>query len=127
MELQRQAPRQVTLCDHSAVTEPILRAVTESGATWDDPSEDLLHELLSDLERGEESFFVVQRLGVAEVYMQVLFQDDRQYLLEHRHGGASSHFAAASPDKNIVHEILYKWAFELPGWRELLDWTPVVF
>jgi hypothetical protein len=109
------------------VNEPTLRAVTESGATWDDPSEDLLHELLSDLERGEESFFAVRRLGVAEVYMQVLFQDDRQYLVEHRDGGASSHFEATSSNKRVVHEVLFKWAFELPGWRELLDWTPVIF
>ena len=113
--------------DHSAVNEPILRAVTESGTTWDDPSEDLLFELLSDLERGEESFFVVKRLGVADVYIQVLFQDDRQYLVERRDGGAPLHFAATCPDKRIVHEILVKWAFELPGWQGLLDWTPVIF
>ena len=109
------------------MSEPILRAATESGATWDDPSEDLLFELLSDLERGSESFFTVQRLAVAGVYMQVLFQDDGQYLIEHRDGGASSHFAAVCADKRIAHEVLFKWAFELPGWQGLLDWTPVVF
>jgi len=30
-------------------TQPVLRAIMESGDTWDDPSEDLLFILLEDI------------------------------------------------------------------------------
>jgi hypothetical protein len=45
-------------CDHGVMNEPILRVQMESGQIWHDPSEDLLFELLSDMERGEEEFLM---------------------------------------------------------------------
>jgi hypothetical protein len=101
--------------------------VTESGVTWDDPSEDLLFELLADLEHRVEQFFVVRRVGHDDVYMQILMQEDHSYLLEYRDGDASSHFGAISTDKRLVHEVLVKWAFLSSDFRSTLDWTPVVF
>ena len=109
------------------VMQPSLRATTESGAVWDDPSVDLLFELLSDVEQGKELFLVIHRLGATDTYIQVLLQDDRTYLVEHRDGGPSSHFAATSPDKRAVHEVLTKWAYQLPGWKSLLGWASVTF
>lgn len=111
----------------SNVTQPTLRATTESGAVWDDPSEDLLFELLSDLEQGKESFLVIHRLGAADTYIQVLLQDDQTYLIERRGGGPSSHFAATTPDKGTVHEVLTQWAYQISGWESLLGWESVTF
>ena len=109
------------------VMQPLLRATTESGAVWDDPSEDLLFELLSDVEQGNELFLVIHRIGVTDTYIQVLLQDDRTYLVEHRDGGPSSHFAATSADKRTVHDVLTQWAYQLPGWKSLLGWASVTF
>ena len=113
--------------DGSIAANPTLRAVTESGVTWDDPSEDLLFEVLADLEHDVEKFFVVHRVEHDDVYMQILMQEDRTYLLEYRDGDASSHFGAVSADKRLVHEVLVNWAFLSPDFRNTLDWTPVVF
>jgi hypothetical protein len=101
--------------------------VTESGASWDDPSEDLLFELLSDLEHQVELFFVVHRVGDDDVYMQILRQEDHSYLMEYRDGDASSHFGAVCADKRLAHEVLVNWAFLSPDFRGDLVWTPVVF
>ena len=113
--------------DHAQRDATYLRATTESGAVWDDPSEDLLFELLSDVEQGTELFLVIHRLGATDTYIQVLLQDDRTYLVEHRDGGPSSHFAATSSDKRTVHEVLTRWAYQLPGWKSPLGWASVTF
>jgi len=43
---------------------PILRALTDSGETWDDPSEGLLFEILGDVERCEDDcWLLVERLS----------------------------------------------------------------
>lgn len=109
------------------VMQPILRATTESGASWNDPSEDLLFELLSEVEQGKELFLIIHRLGATNTYLQVAMQADQSYLVEHREGGPSSHFAASSPNKQTVHEVLTKWAYQIPGWKSLLSWASVTF
>jgi hypothetical protein len=60
------------------VTETILRALIESGERWDDPSEDLLFDLLSDIEAGEGSFLIVERAADVngQTYSQALHLED---------------------------------------------------
>jgi hypothetical protein len=41
--------------------QPILRAISESGETLEDPSEDGLFLLLSDVEAGRAEFLIVER------------------------------------------------------------------
>lgn len=99
----------------------------ESGETWDDPSEDLLFELLSDMERGGEQFLIVDRLadGTGQTFAQVLCTDAGTYRVEYREGGEDRHFQAATEDKRLVHDVICRWAFELPGWRDALPWQPL--
>ena len=111
----------------SGMPTPILRATTESGAVWDDPSEDLLLELLGDIERGAELFVIVDRrggVGDGQTYMQVILEGD-VYGVERRDGSAERHFQATTSDKRLVHAVLWRWAFEQPGWQEALHWEPL--
>ena len=95
-----------------------------SGATWDDPSEDMLFELLSDVEAGRERFIVVHRLGSQETYVQAVLLEGGGFLLEYREGSADQHFAATSRDKRRIHAAMMGWAYQLEGWRARLDWQP---
>lgn len=107
--------------------QPILRATTEQGHVWDDPSEDLLFELLTDVGEGVEQFFIVERLAdpSGETYAQVLLDEDGGWLIERRDGAPDRHFAATIADKRAIHEALTGWAFELPGWESKAPWAQV--
>src|SRR5262245_60517573 len=109
------------------MTEPILRALTASGETWSDPSEDLLFDLLGEIETGEEEFLIVERAvdKTGQTYAQVCRTDDGLYQIEHRDGGPGEHFQAFTSEKRLAHSVLTAWAFELPGWREAVRWTPL--
>ncbi len=109
------------------VANPVLRAIMESGETWDDPSEDLLFILLEDLSDKNELFVIVERTADTsrQTYMQVLRTDDSSYRLEHRHGSADRHFFAVTPDVRLAHRVLTDWSFELPGWETALPWQPL--
>ena len=67
----------------------MLRALTESGAIWDDPSEDLLFELLSDIDRGHGTWFIVERVADAtgQTYIQVIQDGQGGWTVERREGG----------------------------------------
>jgi hypothetical protein len=111
------------------MTDPILRAETGSGPAWDDPSEDLLFELLTDLENGEAEFLIVERTAdrTGNTYAQVLRNDNGLYQVEHRAGGPSQHFQAFTPDMRLAHRVITAWAFDLAGWREQLSWERLPF
>lgn len=104
------------------MTEPILRATTEQGQVWDDPSEDLMYELLLDIERKEELFVIVDRLDEDQQFMQVVRLTDDSYLVERRTGSAESHVHAFSTDRRLIHGVLVSWAFRLEAGDVLLGW-----
>ena len=106
------------------MTTPILRAEMESGVVWDDPSEDLLYDLLADVERGDEQFIVVERTSdpSGQTYMQAILGDEGGWLLERRDGGPDAHYRASSDDVRTVHAAMTAWAFELPGWANAVVW-----
>ncbi|MFJ5829461.1 hypothetical protein [Streptomyces sp. NPDC093089] len=111
---------------------PILQAVEADGATWDDPSEDQLHDLLADMSLSSR-FVVVRRLDsepVDQHYMQVFLNDDLSYQVEYREGGPDKHFQTWVPRGHGVFtvepvaEVLQGWACGRPGWREAHSWVP---
>jgi N6-adenosine-specific RNA methylase IME4 len=106
------------------VENPILRATTESGEIWDDPSEDLLFILLEDIRDKDELFVIVERLADAsgQTYMQAIRTADSRFRLEYRDGSAGRHFFAETADMRLAHDVLTKWAFELPGWETVMPW-----
>ena len=108
---------------------PALRAELESGAVKDDPSEDVLLELLSAIERGDEAFLVLERLSDAsgQTYMQACRAAAGAYRVEHREGGADRHFEATAESMLEAHAVMADWARETPGWRQALRWERMQF
>jgi hypothetical protein len=96
----------------------------ESGVVWDDPSENLLYDLLGDVERGDEQFIVIERTSdpSGQTYMQAILGDGGGWLLERRDGRPDAHYRAASADLRTVHAAMTAWAFELPGWATAVLW-----
>ncbi len=103
---------------------PDLRAITASGDSFDDPSEDLMYMLLDDIAHGAEDFVIVERVGHEGHFCQVTRQG-AQWLVEHRDGGQETHVGAVAPDQRTVHGALTAWAFELDDDSDELDWKPV--
>ncbi|MFD4612246.1 hypothetical protein ACFWOT_30080 [Streptomyces sp. NPDC058440] len=111
---------------------PVLQAIEADGTTWDDPSEEQLHDLLADMSL-RWRFVIVSRLDLEPVdqhYMQVYLNDDLSYQVEYRDGGPDRHFQAWVPREHEVFavervaEVLQGWAYGRPGWREALSWVP---
>lgn len=114
------------------MTAPELQAVDADGTTWDDPSEQQLHQLLAGLSLACR-FVVLRRLDsepADQYYMQVYLNDDLSYDVEYREGGSDRHFQAWVPHDgealsvDTVAEVLQAWAFGRPGWRDALSWSP---
>lgn len=105
---------------------PILRASNEAGETYDDPSEDLLFELLADLGEGN-SFLIVDRLepGRTTDFMQAVVDANGNFVLEYREGPKENHYATTVEEMRSLHAVMTKWAFDLPGWKDDFVWTPV--
>ena len=106
---------------------PMLRALTEAGATWDDPSEDLLFELLSDIDRGDETWFIVERVSDAtgQTYIQVIQDGQGGWTVERREGGPDRHFGVTRADLRLAHETITAWALELPLVPPPDEWATV--
>ncbi|MEV7567497.1 hypothetical protein [Streptomyces tanashiensis] len=111
---------------------PVLQAVEADGTTWDDPSEEQLHDLLADMNLSCR-FVVVRRLDgepADQHYMQVYLNDDLSYQVEYREGGPDRHFQAwVARGHGVftvepVAEVLQGWACGRPDWREAVAWVP---
>lgn len=42
-------------------------------------------------------------------------------------GSADEHYQALTEAKHVVHKVLLGYAYDLPGWKALVDWTKVEF
>jgi hypothetical protein len=111
---------------------PVIRAIEWDGKSWDDPSEDALHDLLADMNL-RYRFVIVTRLDLepeGQHFMQVYLNDDFSYQVEYREGSEDRHFQAHVPRQpevigcEPVARVLQDWAFDRAGWREALPWTP---
>ncbi|MFF5158394.1 hypothetical protein ACFY3N_19520 [Streptomyces sp. NPDC000348] len=111
---------------------PVLRAIEWDGTSWDDPSEEQLHDLLADMSLTWR-FVIVERLGpepAGQHCMQVRLNDDLSHQVEYREGGPDRHLRARVPREHEVSavepvaEVLQDWAFGRPGRREALPWAP---
>jgi hypothetical protein len=114
------------------MSTPVLHATEADGTSWDDPSEDQLHDLLADMSLNCR-FVIVRRLDLEPAdqhYMQVFLNDDLSYQVEYREGGPDSHFQAWVPRGHElfglepVAKVLQDWAFGRAGWRAALPWLP---
>ena len=108
------------------MAEPILRATNEAGESFDDPSEDLLFDLLSGLGEGN-SFLIVDKLGPDKAghFMQTVIGPAGSFVLEYREGPPETHYSTTIDSMRGVHEVMTKWAFDLPGWGDSLAWSNI--
>ena len=115
-------------CQHAAMDQALtLRATAESGDTIDDPSEDALFMMFEDIEAGESSFLIVDRLAdtTGQTYVQTSRNSDGSYTVEYREGGPEHHYRTVANDMRSAHSLVTGWAFEPPGWRESAGWRNV--
>ncbi|MDI3407792.1 hypothetical protein [Streptomyces cavernicola] len=112
---------------------PRLRATTAYDRTYDDPSPELLHRLLTEAVE-EYPFVVLERLdlGPGGHFMQTFYWDDATGCsVEYREGSSERQFRTLVsgplvPDGHrAVTGLLLDWAHERPGWRERHVWEPV--
>lgn len=106
---------------------PTLRVTNESGESWDDPSEDLLFMLLEDVEAGEGTFLILERMSDAsgDTYVQAQKQAGGHYLVERREGAPEQHWATVVADMRATHRLVTGWAFGLDGWSAHVSWVRV--
>jgi len=106
-----------------------LRAITEAGESYDDPSEDLLFMLLHDIETGAGTFLIVERTSdpTGQTYVQTQRQPDRSYVVERREGDAQHHFGTTAPNMRAAHHLLTGWAYQLDGSKDTATWEPLTF
>ena len=106
-----------------------LRASVESGNNWDDPSEDHLFMLVEDIERGDESYLIVERLSDSsgQSYIQTMRNEDGGFLVERRDGVPDKHFQTTASDFRHAHALIVAWAFGEPEVATPGEWLPVIF
>jgi hypothetical protein len=100
---------------------------TEFGDPIADPSGGVLWNLLDGLSPDEgSSYLIAERSADAATYLQVLREDDGQFLVEHQAGAVTAHFRApARLTLEQAHDVLRRWVFDEPGWQEAQPWEPV--
>jgi hypothetical protein len=108
----------------AGVLNPIVRAIAPDGDILDEPSEDLLLELLNDCQYNGD-FVIVEKDDTH--FAQTAWSSEEPWVVEYRNGTADAHFQARTGDKHVVHNVLLGFAYDLPGWETLVEWNKVEF
>ncbi|MFG3421758.1 hypothetical protein [Micromonospora sp. NPDC047730] len=115
------------------MTSPTVRARVESGATYDDPAEELLLDLAERVHSMGEEFLVVNRTGApdGQTYIQCAeaSDDDGRWRLvvEYREGGPDRHFRAYVDELDVLQSVITGWAAGRSDWRGGLEWERLTF
>ena len=107
-----------------------LRATTDGGVALDNPTDTDLLGLLEDIDAGQGSCLIVERLDdpSGQTYVQVLRTEaDPGWEVEHRAGGPESHFHTAVGDVESAHHLVAGWALDRTDWLHSVSWTRVEF
>lgn len=93
----------------------------------DDPSDELLAELLGDIASGSLLFLTLDRLDdpSGQTYIQVGLTDQKELVVEHRQGSGDHHFEANTADERLVHEVLVSWRLGSDQWEGALPWRRI--
>ncbi|MFI5713575.1 hypothetical protein [Kribbella sp. NPDC051620] len=105
--------------------EPVLRALGEDGSSYDDPSEDLLFDLVGQVGDGELEFLIVERTTDPNglTYVQTKLGEHGDWLVERQEGSIHRHYETVAQDSHDAHRMVVGWAFEIPGWDLGLSWA----
>ncbi|GHE15440.1 hypothetical protein [Streptomyces alanosinicus] len=115
------------------MVKPWLRAIEDDGRVVDDPTEEVLHDLLADMNL-RHRFVILERCDLephGQHYMQAYLNDDMSYQIEYREGSADKHYQTHLPAPHElvgpepVARLMIDWAHDRPGWREAMQWVPL--
>ena len=98
-----------------------VRLTAESGAIVEDPSRDVLADLLGAVGRGEEAYLVVER--AEDTFAQVT-QHDERWTVERRAGGDETHEVADLADLAGALDVLAAW-IDGSDPETTVDWRPL--
>lgn len=104
-----------------------LQAVDALDHRFDDPSEDLLWQIISGLTVGDNYFVVVSHVpddSKDGTYIQTAILGDRRFAMEYQDGDTQHHYRAEVGSARQAYEVVAAWASDHPGWREMLPWEP---
>ena len=107
-----------------------LRATTDDGAVLDNPSDSEILGLLEDIDAGQGSCLIVERLDDAsgQTYVQVLRTEaEPGWEVEHRAGSPERHFHTTVGDVESAHHLVAGWALDRPDWLESVGWIRLEF
>jgi len=100
---------------------------TESLGTFPDVTAEVLDRVLSQLD-ADNAYVILERSDRAEAYAQAAIARDKnanqvagRFVVEYR-DGPNAHWQAFTEDIERVRDVLAGWAFDRPGWKELLTW-----
>lgn len=101
---------------------------TASLGTFPDVTREVLDRVLSQLDH-DNGYVILERTDRPEAYAQAAIARDNRaneipgrYVVEHREG-AHAHWQAHTDDMEVVHSVLAGWAFDEPGWKDLVSWN----
>ncbi|HEX7165640.1 MAG TPA: hypothetical protein VF230_01540 [Acidimicrobiales bacterium] len=109
-----------------------LEIETESAGRYRNATEADLHRLFSQLGAETGGYLILERADLPEQYAQTALEvkpkpslhATGRYVVEYR-DGPHSHHQAFTEDASVVFDVLAGWAFDRPGWRDLVAWQPL--
>ena len=102
-----------------------LRATDALDRRFDDPSEEQLWQIISGLTVKNNYFVMVQRVpddSKDGTYIQTAILRDGRFTVEFQDGDVQHHFHAEVDSARRAHKVVAAWAYERPGWRDMLPW-----
>jgi hypothetical protein len=93
-----------------------MQAVTGDGEVWEEPSEDLLYMLLTDLVEDRGGHFDIIRFDPAESTFEVSF-DGSQFRVIRKDSDAVASSVATSVELHEIHAACTRWAFKIDAAR----------
>jgi len=104
---------------------PRLQAVDALDHRFEEPSEELLLQIISGLTANDNYFVMLQRVPDGSkdgTYIQTAVLADGRFTVEYQDGDVEHHYHAEVDSARWAHEVVAAWAYERPGWREMLPW-----
>ncbi|MGW6708862.1 hypothetical protein ACWGDE_28785 [Streptomyces sp. NPDC054956] len=94
-----------------------IRVETDHGPSYERPALSLLSDLVGRLGTTGGQFLILERIpNEPDVYLQVWYDGDDDYQLEHRAGSHERHFQAFIPTAAEVVHLMTLWARQEKAW-----------
>ncbi len=101
-----------------------LRATDALNHQWDDPSEELLRQVIAGLTATNDSLVIEHRPddSAGGTYIQTAILNDGRFTVEYQDGDIHHHYHAEVDNADRACDVVAAWAFEHAGWRQMLPW-----